>query len=290
MLTGRTDFLGKLSNARTPSSAELQDCDAVRNYWCRIQVIMAVRALLIQTDAELLLSQANSKQLRTAVDEKYAPNQPSHIWNLTRRCWANGPRFISDSGRNAAVGLNGKLPKIPMAWIRPQLISGASSNITDVAPVIDQPNPPSRVNVVPVTGAPAPIDPSSNHPPNVKIVPLTSAPAPVDLSEGSSCAIPGRVPLPFKRYNLRPAGMSSLDQTGLLYADWIFLSARDNSVASDDRTIPVIMPPSQNTINTEELAASLRLEFGNFDLSRIPPGFSWPIKMVGQQSETSSDA
>ena len=165
MLTGRTGFLGKLSNARTPSSSELQDRDAVRNYRRRIQAIMALRALLIQTDAELLLSQANSKQLRTALDEKYVPNQPVQIWNLARRCWANGPRFVSDSGRNGVVELNGKLSKIPLAWIRPQLISGAASNIAAVVPIIDQSTPPSCVNVVPVTGPPCPYRSVDESPP-----------------------------------------------------------------------------------------------------------------------------
>ena len=69
MLTGRTDFLDKLTNTRTPSSLELQECDSVRTYWCRIQLILSMRAVLIQANAELPIQQACSKQLRTAVDE-----------------------------------------------------------------------------------------------------------------------------------------------------------------------------------------------------------------------------
>ena len=99
---------------------------------------------------------------------------------------------------------------------------------------------------------------------------MSARPVPVDLSVGSSTTKSRAAPLPFKRYNLRSAGMSSLDQNGLLYADWIFLSADDSSVASDDKTTPVTLPPSENVINADELAPSPRLEFGNFDLSRIP--------------------
>ena len=64
--------------------------------------------------------------------------------------------------------------------------------------------------------------------------------------------------------------MTALDHDSLLYPDWILLSADDNSV------IDVATPPqspsmkSSTIVATEELGASLRSEFGNFDISRIP--------------------
>ena len=90
--------------------------------------------MLIQADAELALQHARNKQLRTAADEKYSPNRPVQVWDLPRRCWANGSRFISDTGGNAILEANGKLTKTPLAWIRPQMVSGTAANVIAASP------------------------------------------------------------------------------------------------------------------------------------------------------------
>ena len=173
---------------------------------------MAMRAVLIQADAELLTQKACSKQLRNSADGKYSPNQSAQVWDLSRRCWANGSRFISDTGRNAILEANGKLIKIPLAWIRPQLVSGTAANVIAVSPAADHLDSRPSNSLSP-SGAPKSCADGSS---------LSVPSAPLGSSEGSSTTKTRVLPLPFKRYNLRSAGMSSLDQTGLLYADWIF--------------------------------------------------------------------
>ena len=141
-------------------------------------MIIAVRSLLIQADDELLLQQASNKQLRTAVGEKYYPNQHVQVLDLSRRCGANGPRFISDSGRNAILEANGKLPKTPLAWIRPQLVSGLDANVAAVIPAETQENTSPSANLVPSTVSQSSFDGSS----------LSIHPTSVRSSEGPSSA------------------------------------------------------------------------------------------------------
>ena len=132
ILTGRIDFLEKLRNTRTPSDAELKSCPSIRMYWTRIRVISELRSLLVKTDAELLLRTAQNKQLRSAVDSRFVRNQPVQLWDSSRRFWINGPRFLSDSGRNAIIEHCGKLSKVPLAWIRARLVS--KTEIVDLDP------------------------------------------------------------------------------------------------------------------------------------------------------------
>ena len=94
--------------------------------------------MLVKTVAEMLLGSAQSRQLRSAVDSKFHHNQPAQLWGGLRRCWVDGPRFLSDSGRNAVIEHCGKLPKVPLVRIRARNVSDAQEDVANEIDSMDQ--------------------------------------------------------------------------------------------------------------------------------------------------------
>ena len=286
LLTGRVDFLEKLRNVRCPSNAELEEFPSTKTYWKRIRVILELRALLVKADAELVLRNAQGKQLRTAVDSKFVHNQAIQTWDLSRKCWINGARFISDSGRNAIIEHCGKIAKIPLAWIRARMVSDIIDIDSEDSLPLDAPTRSSKISpqLIPLS--------------KKKVLPRLASAGNVDLrttpdtSEGSSLSGPIGVshesamddlPVnptnegsqstgsrPIKRYFLRSSGGRSMDHNALLYSDLTLLSANDSTILDipEQDCVPTERP--DGIVDTDELLASLHSEFGNFDLSRIP--------------------
>ena len=86
----------------------------------------------------MLLKSAQSRQLRSAVDAKFLHNQPVQLWGGVRRFWVNGPRFLSDSGRNAAIEHCGKLSKVPLVWIRVRNVSDIQEDVANEIDSMDK--------------------------------------------------------------------------------------------------------------------------------------------------------
>ena len=265
LLTGRTDYLERIMMTRKPSDCEIQGSDSLRAYWDQIQQILSFRQMIIKADAEQMLSLAAGKNLRVGCNNAFVHHQSVQCWDDTHKCWKNGYRFLSDSGHNALIEHNGKIIKIQKQWIRTNVVDLAGQEDPRKTVSLSVMNRPDGISH---TNQSSPLTSVDNVPtvPNQQCEPSSSS----MRGEGARGLLPrGNATqrpkvLPFKKYNLRSDSSNFTGMLSVVGEDLYTMAGNDEGIFSN-------IDEDTKECDTEAMEFSLKEEFGNFDLSRIPP-------------------